>query len=172
MQRTLGADYVLIGSGAAGMAFADVIVRHTNATLILVDRHPKPGGHWNDAYSFVRLHLPSHYYGVDSTPLEIDRPFRGGVNDGLLHMASREEVLIYYERVMTDVLLASGRVHYLPLHDWRDGVAVSRLSGAEVPINAKKRYVDGTWAMCGPLRAVKGLSLVAQGGRCSHVSGL
>ncbi|MEQ1695171.1 MAG: NAD(P)-binding protein [Hyphomicrobiaceae bacterium] len=149
MQRTLEADYVLIGSGAAGMAFADVIVRHTQSSLIVIDRHAKPGGHWNDAYPFVRLHLPSHYYGVDSTPLELDRPFRGGVNDGLMHMASRDEILAYYERVMADVLLASGRVYYLPMHDWRDGFAVSRISATELPVKANKRYVDGTWSNTG-----------------------
>lgn len=30
------------------------------------DRHGKPGGHWNDAYSFVTLHEPSSFYGVNS----------------------------------------------------------------------------------------------------------
>ena len=32
--------------------------------ILVVDRRAKPGGHWNDAYDFVRLHQPSLYYGV------------------------------------------------------------------------------------------------------------
>lgn len=35
----------------------------------MVDRRPKIGGHWNDAYPFVRLHQPSSFYGVASRPL-------------------------------------------------------------------------------------------------------
>ena len=62
-------DYLIVGCGAAGMAFADVMIKESNARLVMVDRHQSPGGHWNDAYPFVRLHHPSHYYGVHSRPL-------------------------------------------------------------------------------------------------------
>ncbi|MEZ7517278.1 NAD(P)-binding protein [Psychrobacter sp. NPDC078370] len=48
-------DYLIIGSGAVGMAFADVLLTETDANIIIVDKHHKPGGHWNDAYSFVTL---------------------------------------------------------------------------------------------------------------------
>ena len=34
--------------------------------VLMVDRRHSPGGHWNDAYPFVRLHQPSLYYGVNS----------------------------------------------------------------------------------------------------------
>ena len=49
-------DYLIIGSGAVGLAFADTLLDETDAHITLVDRHGKPGGHWNDAYSFVALH--------------------------------------------------------------------------------------------------------------------
>jgi cation diffusion facilitator CzcD-associated flavoprotein CzcO len=45
-------DYLIIGSGASGMAFADTLLQETQGTdthITLVDRHAKPGGHWNDA---------------------------------------------------------------------------------------------------------------------------
>ena len=42
------------------------------------------GGHWLNAYPFVRLHTPSAYYGVDSLPLGEDRIDRVGENAGLL----------------------------------------------------------------------------------------
>ena len=54
-------DYLIIGSGAVGMAFADTLLDETDAHITIVDRHGKPGGHWNDAYPFVSLHQPSAF---------------------------------------------------------------------------------------------------------------
>ena len=45
----LEADYLVVGSGAVGMAFADSLVAETTDRVLIVDRHPAPGGHWNDA---------------------------------------------------------------------------------------------------------------------------
>jgi len=65
----LETDYLIVGAGASGMAFADIILAETDHTMIIVDRFQKPGGHWNLAYPFVKLHQPSAYYGVSSTAL-------------------------------------------------------------------------------------------------------
>ena len=63
-------DYLVVGAGAMGMAFADeLLTQRPSARVALVDRHSRPGGHWNDAYSFVSLHQPAAYYGVNSLPL-------------------------------------------------------------------------------------------------------
>ena len=62
-------DYLVVGAGAMGMAFTDTILHESDATIALVDRLDRPGGHWNHAYPFVRLHQPSAYYGVNSRPL-------------------------------------------------------------------------------------------------------
>ena len=63
-------DYLVIGSGAAGLAFADTLIQeNSDAHVTIVDRRGKPGGHWNDAYSFVRLHQPASFYGVNSLEL-------------------------------------------------------------------------------------------------------
>jgi cation diffusion facilitator CzcD-associated flavoprotein CzcO len=62
-------DYLVIGSGMAGLAFADTLIDESDAHVTLVDRHGKPGGHWNDAYGFVTLHQPSAFYGVNSMEL-------------------------------------------------------------------------------------------------------
>jgi cation diffusion facilitator CzcD-associated flavoprotein CzcO len=43
--------------------------RQSRADVIMVDRRHAPGGHWLEAYPFVRLHQPSAYYGVNSLPL-------------------------------------------------------------------------------------------------------
>lgn len=37
-------DYLIIGSGAIGMAFADVILKETDASILMVDQHHRPGG--------------------------------------------------------------------------------------------------------------------------------
>ena len=76
------ADYVIVGAGAMGMAFADVILTETDATVAIVDRGNRPGGHWNHAYPFVRLHQPSAFYGVNSRPLGTDRKDTDGWNAG------------------------------------------------------------------------------------------
>ncbi len=63
MTESISADYLIMGAGAAGMAFADSVFTETDATIVMVDRHDRPGGHWNDVYPFVRLHQPSSFYG-------------------------------------------------------------------------------------------------------------
>ena len=57
--QALETDYLVVGSGAAGMAFADSLISESDARIVMVDRRSAPGGHWNDAYPFVRLHQPS-----------------------------------------------------------------------------------------------------------------
>ena len=47
-------DYLIVGAGASGLAFADTLLDETDAHITLVDRRDKPGGHWNDAYPFVQ----------------------------------------------------------------------------------------------------------------------
>ena len=95
-QKTkLSADYLVVGSGAIGMAFADIILSETNATIIIVDKLHKPGGHWNFAYPFVRLHQPSEYYGVSSLQLSNGKKDAVGLNKGLYDLASGNEVCAY-----------------------------------------------------------------------------
>ena len=55
----LDTDYLVVGAGAMGMAFADTVVDHADVHVTLVDRRVGPGGHWLDAYPFVQLHQAS-----------------------------------------------------------------------------------------------------------------
>jgi hypothetical protein len=64
--RELETDYLVVGSGAMGMGFVDSLIDESDAEVVMVDRRHRPGGHWNDAYPFVRLHAPSATYGVGS----------------------------------------------------------------------------------------------------------
>ncbi len=140
-------DYLVIGAGAMGMAFTDTLLTDTGpeVTVALVDRRPVPGGHWNDAYPFVRLHQPSAFYGVNSLPLGQDRIDTEGWNAGLYELASGPEVCAYFDRVLRERFLASGRVRWLPqhLHD-EDGTVRSLATGRATPIRAAK-VVDATY---------------------------
>ena len=95
MER-LEADYLVVGAGAMGMAFTDVLVTETDATVVMVDRRHRPGGHWNDAYPFVRLHQPSSFYGVNSLPLGNNTIDAQGWNQGLYELATNSEVCAYF----------------------------------------------------------------------------
>jgi len=144
--NSLETDYLVIGSGAVGMAFVDVLLDETDAEFVIVDRHHMPGGHWNDAYPFVRLHQPSAFYGVSSTKLGSDRIDETGSNKGYFELASGAEVLAYYERVMRERFLPSGRVRYFPFSEVvGDGRFRSLLSGEETTADVRKRTVDGTF---------------------------
>src|SRR4051812_49540620 len=66
----LDTDYLVLGAGAMSLAFVDVILAEDpTAHLVVVDRRDSPGGHWNDAYPFVRLHQPAAFYGLNSERL-------------------------------------------------------------------------------------------------------
>ena len=109
-------DYLIIGAGAVGMAFADTLLTETDAHLTIVDREAAPGGHWNHAYPFVALHQPSMLYGVNSLPLGSGAKDTNGHNAGLYELSSGTEVRAYFDQVMRRIFLPSGRVTY---HPWR-----------------------------------------------------
>lgn len=142
----LQTDYLIVGSGAVGMAFADILVSESQASLIIVDQHAHPGGHWNMAYPFVKLHQPSAFYGVSSVELSKGRKDTIGWNKGLNDLASGAEILAYYNDVMRYQLLPSGRVQYFPLCDYHDnGIFESRLTGATYSVAVNKKIVDATY---------------------------
>jgi hypothetical protein len=144
--RELETDYLIIGSGAVGMAFADTLLSESDAHITIIDRHGKPGGHWNDAYSFVALHQPSAFYGVNSTELGSRQIDTGGLNKGYYELASGSEVSGYFERVMHQHFLPSGRVSYFPMSDYLgDGRFVSLLSGEESTVAIRRKTVDATY---------------------------
>ena len=93
-------DYLVVGAGAMGMAFVDTILTETGATVALVNRYDRPGGHWNRAYPFVRLHQPSAFYGVNSVELSSGRLDTDGGNAGLHELASGAQVLAYFDDVL------------------------------------------------------------------------
>ena len=71
------------------MAFGRA-VGESDADVVVVDRRHSPGGHWLDAYPFVRLHQPSANYGVNSRVLGHDRIDETGPNAGFYERDRRE----------------------------------------------------------------------------------
>ena len=152
LQRdTIQTDYLVTGTGATAMAFVDTLLTETNNDILMVDRRDHPGGHWNDAYPFVRLHQPSAYYGVCSRELGQPRISSASLNAGLYELASRDEILDYYDRVMRDRFLPSGRVRWFPLSEHAiepDGAhrITSLANGMSKNVVVAKRHVNSTHA--------------------------
>jgi hypothetical protein len=146
-----GTDYLVVGAGATGLAFADTLLEESDASITIVDRHGTPGGHWNDAYPFVTLHQPSAFYGVNSLELGSGRKDTVGLNAGLYELASGPEISGYYDRVMHSRLLASGRVRYHPMSEYEGDVGGSThrfrslLTGAATEVHVRRKLVDSTY---------------------------
>jgi len=135
---TVEADYLVVGAGAMGLAFTDTLVSESDATVVVVDRNDQPGGHWTTAYPFVRLHQPSAYYGVNSRNLGSDAIDQDGLNAGYYELASGAEVCAYFDAVMRQHLLPSGRVTYLPMSEYLGDGRIRTLGGDQIEVTARR----------------------------------
>lgn len=148
----LEADYLVIGTGAMAMAFVDTLMdEQPDATVLMVDRLHRPGGHWNHAYPWVKLHQPSAWYGVASRELANGDKDKVGRNAGHYSMASGTEVLAHFEQVMQQRFLPSGRVRWLPMTDFVAGSGgthelISLVGGPVRTARARRAVVDATHA--------------------------
>ncbi len=147
--RSLPTDYLVVGAGAMGMAFTDALIDHADVHVTLVDRRHLAGGHWQDAYPFVRLHQASLFYGVASTVLGSGAVQTSGPEAGLQERASQPEIQAYYDDVLARRFVGSGRVTFLGGHEYHaDGashLATSSVSGETVAIDVRRRVVDATY---------------------------
>lgn len=144
-EQQLEADYLIVGSGAVGMAFADTLLSESAASIIIVDQYQQPGGHWNLAYPFVTLHQPSASYGVSSRELSKGRKDEVGLNKGLSDLASGAEVLAYFDEVMRHQFLPTGRVQYFPMCTYLgEGLFEHSLTAQRFRANTRKT-VDATY---------------------------
>ena len=119
-----------------GMCFLDELINNSSSLeAIIVDQRDKPGGHWNDAYSFVRLHQPAVTYGVNSRPLGMGRP----------DQASKSQILSHFELALAD-LVATGRVTFLSqCRHLGEGRLESLLdSDTSYQVEVRRKLVDAT----------------------------
>ncbi|MEM9935247.1 MAG: DUF2855 family protein [Bacteroidota bacterium] len=143
----LQTDYLVIGCGATAMAFVDTLLAETTEDQILiVDRNPKPGGHWNFAYPFVTLHQPSTFYGVSSRELSDGLINESGMNKGLHSLANLDQIQSYYHAVMEETFLPSGRIQYFPECDYKGEHKFESLkTGEKYEVEVRKKVVDTTY---------------------------
>jgi len=135
-------DYLVIGAGAMGLAFADEILNMSAGTgndateIVIVDKRAKPGGHWNDAYDFVRLHQPSYSYGVSSMPL----------GSGDKDLCSKYQLLAYFELALKK-MVDTGRLRFLAQCEYLgDGRVRSMVDDElEYEVTTRKKTVDATY---------------------------
>ena len=105
----------------------------------------RPGGHWNDAYPFVRLHQPAAFYGVNSRELGQRQKDTVGLNAGLYDLASGAELLAYFDQLMQQRFLPSGRVRFLPMSQVVGEHEVQSLvTGQRRPLRVRRKVVDAT----------------------------
>ena len=143
-------DYLVIGAGASGMAFTDALIADADVEVVLVDRRHSPGGHWNDAYPFVRLHQPSATYGVNSRPLGTETIDATGPNAGFYERATGVEICDYFRRVLEEQLMGSGQVRFFGQcdyvgHDAGEHALSSQLTGETTTVRVRQKVVDATY---------------------------
>lgn len=153
-------DYLIVGAGAASIAFIDTLLTHLpTTTIILVDKNPIPGGHWVHAYGYVHLHQPSLLYGVASRQLE------GNWAKLLLskftlpwnHRASKHEILYHYATYIQDKVTA-GQIQHFPNCEYHFSESVvddhqlhyfSNLDGSiKYSVQVKNKLVNGILGEC------------------------
>ncbi|WP_172299779.1 FAD-dependent oxidoreductase [Pseudoruegeria sp. HB172150] len=69
-------DLAIVGAGIAGLNALFVATEYLprDAKIVLIDRKPRAGGMWNDAYGYVRLHQPHRMFTVGDLPWGWDMP--------------------------------------------------------------------------------------------------
>lgn len=137
--RTVEADYLVVGAGATGLAFTDALIDHADARVVVVDRRDGVGGHWRDAYPFVRLHQASAFYGVASTVLG-GAIQQDGPEAGLHERALRDEICDYYDKIVDGRIDVRTRSEYAGDRTFR-----SLDSGEVFAVPAHCRVVDATY---------------------------
>ncbi len=143
-------DYLVIGAGASGLAFTDALTQAApDVEVTVIDRQRSPGGHWCNAYPFVRLHSPSAYYGVNSLTLGQDRIDQVGENAGYYERATCDEIRAHFSEA-TERLTQTGRVRMLTGHEHlgpgTDGERVRDLTTEQVhEIAVRRKVVDARY---------------------------
>lgn len=169
------ADYLISGAGATALSFLDVLLTESDATAVVVDRRDAPGGHWNDAYPFVRLHQSASFYGVNSKHLGVPRSKGQDYTDPKFELSTKPEILQYFHDLMENTYLASGRVTYLRNSEHLGGSVVRHLiTGKETQIDVTKKIVNaGLWGDSGSIPAThKPKFQIAHAATCVPVNDL
>lgn len=134
-------DYLIIGAGVTGLAFADTLLCETPARIAIIDRYDRPGGAWNDAYAFKQLERSPHQFGARSFPISSFLSTQPDWRCG--QPILRETVLAYFETLMKDHILATGRAKYFPATEHLRSGHIRSLETTRVKtLKFKRKIVD------------------------------
>mmetsp|Transcript_19090 Transcript_19090/g.23507 ORF Transcript_19090/g.23507 Transcript_19090/m.23507 type:complete len:541 (+) Transcript_19090:99-1721(+) len=158
MRKSIVCDYLVVGAGAASMAFIDTLLTELpSAKIMLVDRKSIPGGHWVDAYGYVHLHQPSIVYGVGSKQLEGNWAKLLFLNWTLpwKHRANKDEILTYFGDFVKDKV-SNGQLEYYPNCEYdfaqspvgNEAHVVTSLSGESYEVTIGTKLVNGVLGEC------------------------
>jgi len=158
MTKSIECDYLVVGAGAASMAFIDTLLTELpSAKIMLVDRKSIPGGHWVDAYGYVHLHQPSIVYGVGSKQLEGNWAKLLFLNWTLpwKHRANKDEILTYFGDFVKDKV-SNGQLEYYPNCEYdfaqspvgNEAHVVTSLSGESYEVTIGTKLVNGVLGEC------------------------
>jgi hypothetical protein len=124
------------------MAFVDSLIHNADVHVALLDRRHSAGGHWLDAYPFVRLHQASEFYGVVSTSLGKGERQADGPEAGMYRRAAAPDIVAYYARVL-ESMVTSGKVTFYPNSEYLGRRRwTSRLSGQHFAVPDSCRVVN------------------------------
>ncbi|MEP2783587.1 MAG: hypothetical protein ABJP33_14355 [Pseudoruegeria sp.] len=130
-------DYLVIGGGAMSCAFVDALLTgDKTATVTIIERRARLGGHWCNAYPYVTLHQPALFYGVNSIKL----------GNGSTDLSTLDEILAYFDKVL-DRFIKTGRVTFLSGHEYlgANNAAPMNAKDETIEFRVKKRVVNGTY---------------------------
>ena len=148
----LACDYLVIGAGAASLAFIDTLITELpSVKIILVDKNSVPGGHWQHAYDYVHLHQPSVIYGLASKQLEgswiklilkLTLPWK--------HRASKKEIVKYYGDFVKEKIAAKNLIYYPNcVYDFEKGYSFSSLDETfSYEVKVREKVVNGVLGEC------------------------
>ena len=169
------ADYLISGAGATALSFLDILLAETDASIVIVDRRDAPGGHWNDAYPFVRLHQSASFYGVNSKHLGPKRHADQDHLDPHYELSTKSEILHYFHDLMENTYLPTGRVTYLRNSEHLgDGRVRHLITGQETQVEVTRKIVHaGVWGDMGSIPATHTPKFeIADGATCIPINDL
>jgi hypothetical protein len=136
-------DYLIIGSGISSLVFSSIILRKTNARIIIIDRYDRPGGAWNDAYGYAQLEYEPADFGIPTYPMSAFLAAQTHRDTG--SQIGPTAVLDYADKVMQDHILSSSRAEYFPGYEYLGRGRIRPIGESQYEqIRIDKKVIDAT----------------------------
>ena len=134
-RQTVEADLIVVGAGYAGVNAVYAAMKHLpkKARIAWIDTRKSIGGQWVDQYDYVRLHQPYETFSVSG--------HSWNRNWHWTHLASKPEILQYFEEAITAGQKASG-VEILRLFGYEYADHTSSDSGNGRKVEARAIPLD------------------------------